>query len=338
MDRGVVVADFHELGLGDPVAISATHGEGVRHLVEHVLEDWPEAEQAESPDSALRVAIVGRPNVGKSTMINALLGEERVIAFDQPGTTRDAIRVDFERGGKPYTLIDTAGLRRKGKVFEGIEKFSVIKTLQAIEDAQVVILVLDARQDISDQDAHIAGFILESGRALVVAVNKWDGLDAYRRERIKEALEAKLKFLEFASFHYVSALKGQGLATVFRSVDAAYKAATATLTTPRLTRALIEAVSRQSPPRSGLFRPKLRYAHQGGRNPPLIVIHGNALDKIPDAYRRYLEHSFREVFRLQGTPLRIQFNTSENPLSDQKPDPQKRPRRKTQDARGKTGA
>ena len=338
MDRGVVVADFHELGLGDPVAISATHGEGVRHLVEHVLEDWPEAEETESPDSALRVAIVGRPNVGKSTMINALLGEERVIAFDQPGTTRDAIHIDFERGGKPYTLIDTAGLRRKGKVFEGIEKFSVIKTLQAIEDAQVVILVLDARQDISDQDAHIAGFILESGRALVVAVNKWDGLDAYRRERIKEALEAKLKFLEFASFHYVSALKGQGLATVFRSVDAAYKAATATLTTPRLTRALIEAVSRQSPPRSGLFRPKLRYAHQGGRNPPLIVIHGNALDKIPDAYRRYLEHSFREIFRLQGTPLRIQFNTSENPFSDQKPDPQKRPRRKTQDARGKTGA
>ena len=338
MDRGVVVADFHELGLGDPVAISATHGEGVRHLVEHVLEDWPEAEETESPDSALRVAIVGRPNVGKSAMINALLGEERVIAFDQPGTTRDAIHIDFERGGKPYTLIDTAGLRRKGKVFEGIEKFSVIKTLQAIEDAQVVILVLDARQDISDQDAHIAGFILESGRALVVAVNKWDGLDAYRRERIKEALEAKLKFLEFASFHYVSALKGQGLATVFRSVDAAYKAATATLTTPRLTRALIEAVSRQSPPRSGLFRPKLRYAHQGGRNPPLIVIHGNALDKIPDAYRRYLEHSFREVFRLQGTPLRIQFNTSENPFSDQKPDPQKRPRRKTQDARGKTGA
>ena len=338
MDRGVVVADFHELGLGDPVAISATHGEGVRHLVEHVLEDWPEAEETESPDSALRVAIVGRPNVGKSTMINALLGEERVIAFDQPGTTRDAIHIDFERGGKPYTLIDTAGLRRKGKVFEGIEKFSVIKTLQAIEDAQVVILVLDARQDISEQDAHIAGFILESGRALVVAVNKWDGLDAYRRERIKEALEAKLKFLEFASFHYVSALKGQGLATVFRSVDAAYKAATATLTTPRLTRALIEAVSRQSPPRSGLFRPKLRYAHQGGRNPPLIVIHGNALDKIPDAYRRYLEHSFREVFRLQGTPLRIQFNTSENPFSDQKPDPQKRPRRKTQDARGKTGA
>ncbi len=338
MDRGVVVADFHELGLGDPVAISATHGEGVRHLVEHVLEDWPEAEEAESPDSALRVAIVGRPNVGKSTMINALLGEERVIAFDQPGTTRDAIRVDFERGGKPYTLIDTAGLRRKGKVFEGIEKFSVIKTLQAIEDAQVVILVLDARQDISDQDAHIAGFILESGRALVVAVNKWDGLDAYRREQIKEALEAKLKFLEFASFHYVSALKGQGLATVFRSVDAAYKAATATLSTPRLTRALIEAVSRQSPPRSGLFRPKLRYAHQGGRNPPLIVIHGNALDKIPDAYRRYLEHSFREIFRLQGTPLRIQFNTSENPFSEQKPEPQKRPRRKTQDGRGKTGA
>ena len=319
MDRGVIAADFHELGLGTPIAISATHGEGVRGLIEHVLEDWPEAVEEESPDAALRVAIVGRPNVGKSTMINALLGEERVIAFDQPGTTRDAIHIDFERGGKPYTLIDTAGLRRKGKVFEGIEKFSVIKTLQAVENAQVVVLVLDAGQDISDQDAHIAGFILESGRALVVAVNKWDSLDHYRREQIKEALESKLKFLDFASFHYVSALKGQGLAAVFRSVDAAYKAATATLATPRLTRALIEAVSRQSPPRSGLFRPKLRYAHQGGRNPPIIVIHGNALDKIPDAYRRYLEHSFREVFRLQGTPLRIQFNTSENPFSEQKP-------------------
>ena len=324
MDRGVIAADFHELGLGTPIAISATHGEGVRGLIEHVLEDWPEAVEEESPDAALCVAIVGRPNVGKSTMINALLGEERVIAFDQPGTTRDAIHIDFERGGKPYTLIDTAGLRRKGKVFEGIEKFSVIKTLQAVENAQVVVLVLDAGQDISDQDAHIAGFILESGRALVVAVNKWDSLDHYRREQIKEALESKLKFLDFASFHYVSALKGQGLAAVFRSVDAAYKAATATLATPRLTRALIEAVSRQSPPRSGLFRPKLRYAHQGGRNPPTIVIHGNALDKVSDSYRRYLEHTFREVFKLQGTPLRIQFNVSQNPFAERKKPEQNR--------------
>jgi len=324
MNRGIVAADFHELGLGRPLAISASHGEGVRSLIELVLEPYPEPDESQEEDAALKVAIVGRPNVGKSTMINALLGEERVIAFDQPGTTRDAIFVDFERGGKKYTLIDTAGLRRKGKVFETIEKFSVIKTLQSVEDANVVVLVLDARQDISDQDAHIAGFVVESGRALVVAVNKWDGLDSYARGQIKETLEAKLKFLDFADFHYVSALKGQGLVGIFKSVDAAYKAATADLSTPQLTRTLIEAVSRQSPPRNGIFRPKLRYAHQGGRNPPVIVIHGNALDKVPDSYRRYLEHVFREVFKLQGTPLRIQFNVSENPFADKKPPAQNR--------------
>lgn len=324
MNQGVVIADFHELGLGEPLAISATHGEGVRSLIEMALDPFPEPQESENENDVLKVAIVGRPNVGKSTMINALLGEERVIAFDQPGTTRDAIFVDFERGGKHYTLIDTAGLRRKGKVFETIEKFSVIKTLQSIEDAHVVILVLDARQDISEQDAHIAGFVVESGRALVVAVNKWDGLDPYVRDQLKGELEAKLKFLDFANFHYVSALKGQGLAHVFRSVDAAYKAATADLSTPQLTRTLIDAVAKQSPPRNGIFRPKLRYAHQGGRNPPVIVIHGNALDKISDSYRRYLEHVFREVFRLQGTPLRIQFNVSENPFADRKPPEQNR--------------
>ena len=331
MNQGIVIADFHELGLGEPYAISATHGEGVRGLIELVLEPFPEPEDSDQENDVLRVAIVGRPNVGKSTMINAILGEERVIAYDQPGTTRDAIFVDFERDGKHYTLIDTAGLRRKGKVFETIEKFSVIKTLQSIEDAHVVILVLDARQDISDQDAHIAGFVVESGRALVVAVNKWDGLDSYVRDQIKGGLEAKLKFLDFANFHYVSALKGQGLAQVFRSVDAAYKAATADLSTPQLTRALIDAVAKQSPARSGIFRPKLRYAHQGGRNPPVIVIHGNALDKIQDSYRRYLEHVFREVFKLQGTPLRIQFNVSQNPFADRKPPEQNRRRPKPEE-------
>ena len=337
MNEGVVIADFHELGLGEPLAISAAHGEGVRGLIEQMLEPFPASDEAEQASDVPKVAIVGRPNVGKSTMINALLGEERVIAFDLPGTTRDAIYVDFERGGKKYMLIDTAGLRRRGKVFETIEKFSVIKTLQAIEDANVVVLVLDARQDISDQDAHIAGFIVESGRALVVAVNKWDGLDSYDREQIKADLEAKLKFLGFADFHYVSALKGQGLEAVFRSVDAAYRAATADLSTPKLTRALIDAVARQSPPRSGMFRPKLRYAHQGGRNPPTIVIHGNALDKVPDAYRRYLEHTFREVFRLQGTPLRIQFNVSDNPFAERKP-PEPGRRRPKEGARPAAGA
>ena len=324
MQHGIVNAEFHELGLGQPYAISATHGEGVRDLIDRVLEDFPEPEEEGYGSDVLKVAIAGRPNVGKSTMINALLGEERVIAFDQPGTTRDAIAVDFERSGKKYTLIDTAGLRRKGKVFETIEKFSVIKTLQSIEEANVVILVLDARQDISDQDAHIAGFIVESGRALVIAVNKWDGLDDYTRQQIKETLAAKLKFLDFADFHYISALKGQGLTPLFRSVDAAYKAASTDLSTPQLTRALTDAVSRQAPPRNGIFRPKLRYAHQGGRNPPVIVIHGNALDKLQDSYQRYLEHTFREIFKLQGTPLRIQFNTSKNPFAERKAPEQNR--------------
>ncbi len=316
MSPGVVAADFHELGLGEPLAISAAHGEGVRSLIDRALQPFPEPSPEEVAGDSVRVAIVGRPNVGKSTMINALVGEERVIAFDQPGTTRDAIEIDFERAGRRYSLIDTAGLRRRGKVFETIEKFSVIKTLQAIEGAQVVVLVLDARQDISDQDAHIAAFIRESGRALVVAVNKWDGLTPYLREQIKAALENQMSFIDFARFHYVSALRGQGLDTLLRSVDAAHQAAHVDLPTPQLTRVLIDAVARQAPPRNGQFRPKLRYAHQGGRNPPLIVIHGNALDKVPDTYRRYLEHAFRQVFKLQGTPLQIQFNVSSNPFAD----------------------
>jgi len=316
MKHTVVAADFYELGLGEPLPISATHGDGVRDIVEQALAEFPEPDEGEEKDDHPRVAIVGRPNVGKSTMINALMGEERVIAFDMPGTTRDAIFVDFERNGRKYTLIDTAGLRRRGKVFEAVEKFSVVKTLQSIEDANVVVLVLDADQDISDQDAHIAGFAVDSGRALVVAVNKWDCLDSYRRERIKLDLEQKLKFLDFATFHYVSALKGQGLDKLFTSVDRAYAAAMAKLPTPKLTRVLLDAVARQAPPRHGIFRPKLRYAHQGGSNPPLIVVHGNALDALPESYRRYLEHTFREVFKLQGTPLRIQFNVTHNPFAE----------------------
>lgn len=318
MNHALITAEFYELSLGEPVAISAAHGEGVAALIDRALAPYKEPVDVEASSNAVKVAIVGRPNVGKSTMINALLGEERMIAFDQPGTTRDAIEVDFERHGRRYTLVDTAGLRRRGKVFETVEKFSVIKTLQAIEGAQVVILVVDARQDIGDQDAHIAAFIRESGRALVVAVNKWDSLDSYLRDRIKGDLERQLQFVDFARFHYVSALAGLGLEALMRSVDAAFRAATAELPTPQLTRTLIEAVARQAPARSGLFRPKLRYAHQGGRNPPLIVIHGNALDKVSDSYRRYLEHMFRDVFKLQGTPLRIQFNVTSNPFADKK--------------------
>ena len=316
MNRGMIEAEFHELGLGEPNAISASHGEGVRGLIELALADFPEPEEDEEKNASLRVAIVGRPNVGKSTLINTLLGEERVIAFDAPGTTRDSIEVEFERGGKNYTLIDTAGMRRRGKVFEAIEKFSVVKTLQSIEDANVVILMIDARQDVSDQDAHIADFIVESGRALVVAINKWDHLDSYVRQQTKTILERKFKFLDFARFHFVSALENVGLEALFKSVDTAYAAAMAKLSTPRLTRVLADAVARQAPPRHGLFRPKPRYAHQGGSNPPIIVIHGNAVDHVGDSYRRYLEHSFREAFKLQGTPLRIQFVTNQNPFAD----------------------
>jgi GTP-binding protein len=340
MQHGSAVAEFHELGLGLPVAISAAHGDGIADLIEHALEglgepvlEAPEfdADDAEPTEAALKIqgeavepeikhriklAIVGRPNVGKSTLINTLLGEERVIAFDMPGTTRDAIEIEFDRGGKQYTLIDTAGLRKRGKVFEAIEKFSVIKTLQAIEACNVVLLMIDAQHEVSEQDAHIAGFILETGRALVVAINKWDGLDEEQREKIQREFDRKLRFLSFARVHTISALRGQGINTVLKSVNAAHAAAFMKLSTPRLTRELQAAVEQQPPPRKGIFRPKMRYAHQGGQNPPLIIVHGNALDAISDSYRRYLENRFRDAFELAGTPLRIEFKSSYNPFVD----------------------
>jgi len=316
LSRDQAAAEFHELGLGEPHAISATHGDGVSELMSFVLAPFAQEGREPMPDDRPKVAIVGRPNVGKSTLVNALLGEERMIAFDQPGTTRDSIYIDFERAGKPYTLIDTAGLRRKAKVDETVEKFSVVKTLQSIEDANVVVLVVDAQQEITDQDSHIAGFILEAGRAVVLAVNKWDDLSEGRREQCKRELERKLAFLSFARVHYVSAQQGRGLAELIKSIDLAYAAAMAKLSTPKLTRALIAATTRQPPPRHGLFRPKMRYAHQGGVNPPVIVIHGNQLDRVPDSYRRYLERYFTDLFRLQGTPVRIQFKVSANPYSE----------------------
>ena len=316
MNRAVVSAEFHALGLGDPLCISSAHGDNVHALMELVLESFPaDEDDDEADEKGPRVAIVGRPNVGKSTLVNTLIGEERVIAFDMPGTTRDAIEVPFERNGKHYTLIDTAGLRRRGKVFEAVEKFSVIKTLQAVEQANVVVLVLDASQEISDQDAHIGGFVVEAGRALVVAVNKWDSVDDYRRQRIKEDIERKLPFLGFAKFLYVSALKGQGIVPMLKAVDGAYAAAMTKLATPKLTRLLLDATLNQQPPRHSGFRPKMRYAHQGGMNPPIIVVHGSALDHVPASYVRYLERSFLEAFKLQGTPLRIQFKSSHNPFA-----------------------
>ena len=318
--------EFYELAMGEPQMISASHGHGVHNMIELAFSLCPQEETAEDDDAEVegdrlpkvKVAVAGRPNAGKSTLINALLGEDRLIAYDMPGTTRDSIRVDFEYDGRDYALIDTAGLRRKGKVFEAIEKFSVVKTLQAIADANVVILVLDAKEGIAEHDAHIAGYVLESGRALVVAVNKWDALDSYERSRIDEELEHKLHFLNWARQIHISALKRNGLNHLMKAVSDAHAAAFAKLSTPKLTRALIEAVERQSPPRVKGVRPKLRYAHQGGQNPPVVVIHGNSLQVVPDSYRRYLESWFREKFNLAGTPLRIEFKINRNPYVEKK--------------------
>jgi len=318
MNESVVTAEFHELALGDPRAISAEHGEGVRDLVEVALASFPETREEELEADHPRVAIVGRPNVGKSTLVNRLLGEERVIAFDQPGTTRDAIEVELDWEGRRYTLIDTAGIRRRGKVFESVEKFSVVKTLQAIERANGVILVVDAVQDIAEQDAHIGGYILEAGRALVVAVNKWDAIDAEKRKDVKTDLERKLQFLDFADFQTISALKGSGIKPLLAAVDVAFAAAMAKLSTPKLTRALQAAIEQQQPPISGRFRPKLRYAHQGGSNPPIVVIHGSGTAAIKATYRRYLENSFRKAFKLKGTPLRIELKSAANPFEGRK--------------------
>jgi GTP-binding protein len=316
MQSDTAVVEFHELGLGAPAAISAAHGEGVRELMDVVLERFPEdAEREEEEKGHPRVAVVGRPNVGKSTLVNALVGEERVIAFDQPGTTRDPIEVPFARAGRRYTLIDTAGLRRRGKTGEAVEYFSIVKALQAIEAANVAILLLDASTGITEQDAHVAGYVLERGRAVVLALNKWDAADKEARARMKMELTWKLGFLGFAEAHFVSAKEGKGLGPLMRSVDAAHAAAMARLSTPKLTRAMIAAVERQQPPLSGRFRPKLRYAHQGGVNPPRIIIHGNSLDTLPESYKRYLENYFREAFKLSGTPMRIEFRTGRNPYA-----------------------
>ena len=318
MNRAVVAADFHELGLGEPLSISSAHGDGVKDLVELALENFPEHvfEDEMSANKKPKIAIVGRPNVGKSTLVNALLGEERVIAFDEPGTTRDSIEIDLEKDGKEYTLIDTAGVRKKGRVFEAIEKFSVVKTMQAIEDANVAILVVDAQEGITEQDAHVAAYILDAGRALVVAVNKWDGLPEDERDFIKKEIDRKLIFLDWAKFHYISALRKKGLPELLTSVDGAFKAAMANLATPQLTRVLIDAVAQHQPPISRGTRPKLRYAHQGGQNPPIVVIHGSHVDDIKDSYKRYLEGVFRKTFQLVGTPLRVQFNQGANPFAE----------------------
>lgn len=309
--------DFYALGLGMPTPIAASHGRGVRSLIDTVLNTLPDdVERTEdSPARGIQIAVVGRPNVGKSTLVNRLLGEERVVAFDQPGTTRDSIHIPFECDGKAYTLIDTAGVRRRAKISQAVEKFSVIKSLQAMQQANVVLLVLDAQQGISDQDAGLAGHVIESGRALVVVINKWDGLEPSERDRIKQELQRRLPFLSFADWRFISALHGSGVGHLLSAVDSAYRAAMIDLKTPMLTRLLEDATAEHQPPLVRGRRIKLRYAHQGGRNPPVIVIHGNQTADVPAAYQRYLVNRFRDVLNLHGTPLRVEFRTGGNPYA-----------------------
>lgn len=320
LDRATAGVELFALGLGDPVLISASQGRGVKPMINNVLESLPPVEDSDSDQlrPGVQIAVVGRPNVGKSTLINRLLGEERVVAYDQPGTTRDSIYVPFEHQNRQYTLIDTAGVRRRARIDEAIEKFSVIKALQAMDEANVVLLVLDAQQGISEQDATLAGHVLESGRALVVVINKWDGLEPSQRDYTKVEFERKLPFLDFAELHFISALHGSGVGLLMKSVDAAYRAATSKLSTPELTRVLEQAVQEHQPPMAHGRRIKLKYAHQGGQNPPLIIIHGNQTDSVPNAYQRYLINVFRKAFKLKGTPVRVEFRGGDNPYKDKK--------------------
>jgi GTP-binding protein len=323
VDKIIAISDFYELGLPNLYPISSSHGDGIFKLFEEVLSNFTYEDSDTPDDMGIKFAVVGRPNVGKSTLVNAILGEERVIVFDEAGTTRDSINISFEKADKKYTIVDTAGIRRKGKVTDKIEKFSILKALQAISDVNVVVLVLDAHLDIADQDATIVGYAVEAGKSIVVAINKWDSLDQKDRDTIKEDMKRKLHFLDFAKFNYISALKKQGIAPLLQSINEAYESAFMKLATPKLSRILLEAIKRQPPTYKGNFRPKLRYAHQGGSNPPIIVIHGNSLDGIAKSYTRYLERSFRKVFNLVGTPLRIEYRQTNNPFEG-KESPSKR--------------
>jgi len=318
MDPALAVAEFHDSGLGQPVAISASHGDGVELLMRGVLEPLARVEEDADAHDVPRVAVAGRPNVGKSTLVNAMLGEERVIVFDEPGTTRDSIYIPLERADRHYVLIDTAGVRRRGRVDDAVEKFTIIKTLQAIGVANVVVLVLDARQEVSEQDVSLAGYILEEGRSLVLAVNKWDGLDDSRRDWIKRELARKLPFLVFATPHFISALRGTGVGSLFPAIDRAYASARGAFPTPRLNRILQDAVQVTTPPMVRGRRIKLKFAHQGGKNPPRIVIHGNQTQAVPDSYTRYLSNVFREALKLEGTPVRIEFVQGQNPYEGKK--------------------
>ena len=346
LDPDQAVVDFYSLGLGEIYPIAASHGRGVLSLLEHVLLPWMEdlAPQEEVDEDAeywaqfeaeengeeeeeddfdpqslpIKLAIVGRPNVGKSTLTNRILGEERVVVYDMPGTTRDSIYIPMERDGQQYTLIDTAGVRKRGKVHLAVEKFSVIKTLQAIQDANVVLLTIDARENISDQDLSLLGFILNAGRSLVIVVNKWDGLDQDVKDRVKSELDRRLDFIDFARVHFISALHGSGVGNLFDSIKEAYACATQKMTTSLLTRILQMATDEHQPPMIGGRRIKLKYAHPGGYNPPIIVVHGNQMDKLPDSYKRYLSNYYRKSLKIIGSPIRLLFQEGSNPFAGRK--------------------
>ncbi len=314
MSAEMVEAEFFALGLGQPYAISSSHGDGVAALINDLFLEIPEIEEQEDENSGIKLAVVGRPNVGKSTLINRLMGEERVMAFDLPGTTRDSIFIPFERNDQRYTFIDTAGVRRRSRVKESLEKFSIIKALQAIEEANVVILMLDAREGLTDQDLHLLSFVLDRGRALIVAINKWDGMSRDSRLFVKEQLERRLPYLDYAKYHYISALHGSGVGLLYDSVDKAYASAMKNLSASELTALLEDATKIHQPPMVHGHRVKLRYAHQGGRNPPVIVIHGTRTEHIPESYKRYLVNSFRKWLKLEATPIRLEFKQGENPF------------------------
>ncbi len=322
LDPDIAISELYSLGLGEAIPISASHGRGIVQLVEKVLANFANGEieipQELEEDGGIKLAIIGRPNVGKSTLVNRILGEERVLVFDAPGTTRDSIYIPFERLGKKYTIIDTAGVRRRARVTEIVEKFSVVKALQSVEACDVVILVIDAKEGLTDQDLGLLGFVIETGKSLVIAVNKWDGLSVHHKEEVKKTLNYRLIFADFAKVHYISALHGTGVGTLFGSVHKAYEAATKELSTATLTRVLETAVMRHPPPMVHARRIKLRYAHTGGHKPPIIVIHGNQTEHVPDSYKRYLIGAFRTALKLEGTPIRIEFKTSKNPYADKR--------------------
>lgn len=322
IDPDVAVSDFYELGLSQPLPIAASHGRGVKQLIEYVLEPFQDAMLAEAEekikDDSTRIAVIGRPNVGKSTLVNRLLGEDRVVVYDQPGTTRDSIYIPYERFEQKYTLIDTAGVRRRKNIKEAVEKFSIVKTLQAVKDANVVIAVVDAQEGLTEQDLHMLGFAIDAGRAMVIAVNKWDGMSAEAKDRVKEQLKRRLVFADYANIHFISAKHGSGVGDLYHSIDEAYNSAMSKWQTNRLTRLLEDVVADHQPPMVNGRRIKLRYVHQGGSNPPLFIVHGNQTDKLPEAYKRYLQNKFISVLKLRGTPVRFDFKSSENPFEGKK--------------------